>query len=252
MQQSWHRGYLLPLLLALLIHLVFFVLMLAPALQQSTQVPIPAAVPVLSYLYSAPIPPPTTTLPAITPATDTRVADTADIAKNVTEVAPPVTAAVTAKAATASDTAQPATAPKTAQASSEQRTEAEHSTDVQQRTLNVDSAAKPATTISERVLATVTQQYQTPAADYASWAKQQQQPRIVVTKQHQQAGTDPAKAVLHTYGDGKQLVKVGDRCLVVDPTLSGFEQLMKAGGAPCKESDDAILFRQTMAKWLNR
>ncbi|MCF4010908.1 hypothetical protein [Rheinheimera sp. UJ63] len=115
----------------------------------------------------------------------------------------------------------------------------------------------PRSSLAERSLkqlAQPNQQALAQAADasYQQWQQQQLQPRITVAKQHQHAGANPEKAVLFTYNDGQQLVKLGDNCLIVDPQLSGFEQMMQAKGAPCQESDDALLFRQTMAKWLSR
>jgi len=251
MQRNWHRGYLQPVSLALLIHLLFFALLLQPR----PTLPPPAVEPVFSYLYTPPKP---AAPPVVAP--DVPVVPVAPV---LTEPLLPELPQTKTPAEPQADLLKPDAIIEpmaeiaTAQPELPTATDAVTNTDTVIHTgtasSKVHATTQPASSsIAERAFSSVAQQYSAPAADYASWAQQQRQPRATVAKQYQQAGKDPAQAVLFTYTDGQQLVKSGDRCLIVDPALSGFEQLIKAKGAPCKESDDAILFRETMNKWLKR
>ena len=243
MQQNWHRGYLWPVSWALLIHLVFFALLLRP-LPVSTP---PVIEPVSSYLYT----PPKSVTPADPPLTEDAEAllpaEPAD-AKVATQAAPNARSSIVEEALS------------NATAITEQYEVLSDASTTEQTRLGTDArlvtehaaTSSTAASLAERALSGITQQYSTPAADYAGWAQQQKQPSLTVAKEHQQLNSNPAKAVLFNYNDGKQLVKVGDRCLIVDPFISGFEQLMAVKGVPCKESDDAVLFRQVMSKWLDR
>jgi hypothetical protein len=233
MQQNWHHGYLLPVGWAILIHLVFFALLLNP-LPVS---PPPAIVPISSYLYTAPQPA-VSAEPLLTDLAEVMLPPEPEEIKAATpssSIAQETLSAANGSAESA-DVLENASTPEYARIDTETR-------------LVVKHTATPAASsrLAERTLAGITQQHSTPVADYAGWAKQQQQPRLTVAKEHQQLSFNNAVA-----GVGMHMVRVGDRCLIVDPTLSGFEQLMEAKGIPCKESDDAVLFRQVMSKWLER
>ncbi len=238
MQRNWHHGYLLPVGWAILIHLVFFALLLKP-LPVS---PPPAIVPISSYLYTAPQPA-VSAEPLFTDLAEVMLPPEPEEIKAATQVAAPPSSSIAQETLSApngstesADVLDNASTPEHARIDTETR-------------LVVKHTATPATSssLAERALAGITQQQSAPVADYTGWAKQQQQPRLTVAKEHQQLSYDNTAA-----GVGMHMVRVGDRCLIVDPTLSGFEQLMAAKDIPCKESDDAVLFRQVMSKWLDR
>lgn len=236
MQHNWHRGYLLPVGWAILIHLVFFALLLRPL----TVSPPPVVEPVSSYLYTPPKPvvPAEPLLTVVLPA----VPDETNVA---TQAAPDTRSPIEEEASSAAtgNTEQ-------YEVLNDTLTAEQASVDADARLVSKDAVtSSTAVSLAERALSGIAQQYSTPVADYAGWAQRQQQPRLTVAKEHQQLSSDVENAAR---GVGTQMVKLGDRCLIVDPALSGFEQLMEAKGVPCKESDDAVLFRQVMSKWLDR
>lgn len=242
MQQNWHHGYLQPVSWALLIHLLFFVLLLKPL----PVAPPPAAEPVLSYLYTPPKP----VVPVTPLVAEPQLPEQSEASIPVESSLDLVQPGAPAASAANSISEQKEVAAALPSAEPLATLTPEHTATALPKAHVATQSASAS--MAERALSSVARQYSIADADYSSWAQQQRQPRATVARQHQQAGKDPAQAVLFTYNDGQQLVKLDDRCLIVDPTLSGFEQLMKAKGMPCKESDDAILFRETMAKWLNR
>lgn len=243
MQQNWHHGYLLPLGWAILIHLLFFALLLKPL----TVSPPPVIVPISSYLYNAAKP----------------VVSAESLLTDFTDVIPPLepkeikTATQIANTLSSSISQETLSAPSGSTESAdvlENASTLEHARIDTETHLVVKHTATPATSsrLAERALAGITQQYRAPVADYAGWAKQQQQPRLTVAREYQQLNTAPAADVLFTYNDGKQLVRLNNRCMIVEPALDFFAQQMKAKSISCEESDDAILFRQTMSKWLEQ
>lgn len=238
MQRNWHRGYLQPVSWALLIHLVFFALLLRPL----SVSPPPVIEPVSSYLYTPPKPV-VPAEPLLTEVAEVVLPSELDDTKVATQAAPNTHSPIEEEALS------------TATGNTEQYEVLSDTLTTEQTSVDAglvsEHAATPSTSASlaERALSGISQQYSTPVADYAGWAQQQKQPRLTVAKEHQQLSSDVENAAR---GVGMQRVKLGDRCLIVDPALSGFDQLMDAKGVPCKESDDAILFRETMAKWLNR
>lgn len=243
MQQNWHNGYLLPVSWALLIHLVFFALLLRPL-----PVSPPVVEPVSSYLYTPPkrvVP----TEPLLTEVAEAVLSSELDDTKVAIQAEPNTSSAIV------KEMLSNATAITEQYEVLGDLITTEHAsvdTDARLVTEHASKSAISSSSLAERVLLGITQQYSTPVADYAGWALRQQQPRLTVAKDHQQRSANPAAGVLFTYTDGKQLVRLNSSCMIVDPALDFFEQQMKAKGIPCKESDDAILFRQTMSKWLDR
>lgn len=240
MQQNWHRGYLLPVGWAILIHLVFFALLLRP-LPVS---PPPVVEPVSSYLYTPPKPV-VPAEPLLTEVVEVVLPAELDKTKVATQAAPITRSPIEEEASSAAtgNTEQ-------YEVLNDTLTAEQASVDADARLVSKDAVtSSTAVSLAERALSGIAQQYSTPVADYAGWAQRQQQPRLTVAKEHQQLSSDVENAAR---GVGTQMVKLGDRCLIVDPALSGFEQLMEAKGVPCKESDDAVLFRQVMSKWLDR
>lgn len=240
MQQNWHRGYLLPVGWAILIHLVFFALLLRP-LPVS---PPPVVEPVSSYLYTPPKPV-VPAEPLLTEVFEVVLPAELDKTKVATQAAPITRSPIEEEASSAAtgNTEQ-------YEVLNDTLTAEQASVDADARLVSKDAVtSSTAVSLAERALSGIAQQYSTPVADYAGWAQRQQQPRLTVAKEHQQLSSDVENAAR---GVGTQMVKLGDRCLIVDPALSGFEQLMEAKGVPCKESDDAVLFRQVMSKWLDR
>lgn len=238
MQRNWHRGYLQPVSWALLIHLVFFALLLRPL----SVSPPPVIEPVSSYLYTPPKPV-VPAEPLLTEVAEVVLPSELDDTKVATQAAPNTYSPIEEEALS------------TATGNTEQYEVLSDTLTTEQTSVDAGLVSEHAATsstsasLAERALSGISQQYSTPVADYAGWGQQQKQPRLTVAKEHQQLSSDVENAAR---GVGMQRVKLGDRCLIVDPALSGFDQLMDAKGVPCKESDDAILFRETMAKWLNR
>ena len=222
---------------ALLLHGLVLILLLHTTLQKP--VPLPQAEPISTFLYQ-PAPKSQQPVAVSTPESPVKVTIASD--------------KLALQQAAASSNSQPV---KATNVSAKVVGEARQDEPVLARNDIISVPITPQPTLAERSLKQLAQpnpQVLTQAADasYQQWHQQQQNPLITIAKQHQQVAADPAKAVLFTYNDGQQLVKLGDKCLIVDPQLSGWEQLITAKGAPCQESDDAVLFRQTMAKWLNR
>lgn len=243
MQQNWHRGYLLPVGWAILIHLVFFALLLRP-LPLS---PPPVVEPVSSYLYTPPKPV-VPAEPLLTEVAAVVLPAALDETKVATQAAPITRSPIEEEALSRAtgNTEQ-------YEVLNDTLTAEQASVDADARLVSKDAVtSSTAVSLAERALSGVAQQYSTPVADYAGWAQRQQQPRLTVAKDHQQLRANPAAGVLFTYTDGKQLVRLNDSCMIVDPALDFFEQQMKAKGVRCKEGDDAILFRQVMSKWLDR
>lgn len=243
MQQNWHRGYLLPVGWAILIHLMFFAFLLKP-LPVS---PPPIVEPVSSYLYTPPKPV-VPAEPLLTEIVAVVLPAEPEETKVATQAVPNTRSPIEEEALS------------TATGSTEQYEVLSDKLTTEQASVDADArlvsehAATPSTaaSLAERALSGIAQQYSAPVADYPGWSQQQKQPRLTVAKEHQQRSANPAAGVLFTYTDGKQLVRLNNSCMIVDPVLDFFEQQMKAKGIPCKESDDAILFRKTMSKWLDR
>ncbi|WP_423188013.1 hypothetical protein ACO1PK_07325 [Alishewanella sp. d11] len=243
MQRNWHHGYLLPVGWAILIHLLFFALLLQP-LPVS---PPPVIVPISSYLYTA-AKPVVLAAPLLTDFTDVMPPPEPEEIKAAMQIAATPSSSIAQETLSApngstesADVLDNASTPEHARIDTETR-------------LVIKQTATPATSssLAERALAGITQQHSAPVADYAGWAKQQQQPRLTVAREYQQLNTAPAAGVLFTYTDGKQLVRLNNRCMIVEPALDFFSQQMKAKSISCEDSDDAILFRQTMSKWLEQ
>jgi len=195
----------------------------------------PTAVVISSYLYTPP------------KVTEVAVESLPELSDPVAPLAGPIAAAEPVKPT-----------PTTSEVSAQQQTPTEDDRWAGAELATADASevlAKlplPGPGIAERVLAGVANHYQQPEPNYSGWKQQQQRIPVSRSEPWQQPGATPEQSVLFTYNDGKQLVRVNGLCVIADPTLSGFEQLMKLRGAPCRESDDAVLFRQTMAKWLQR
>ena len=240
MQGTWHHDYLWPACWALLIHLAVLLLLLLPV-----RIPEPpTAVVISSYLYTPP------------KVTEVAVESLPELSDPVAPLVGSIAAAEVAAKAAPGQPVKPT--PTTSEISAQQKTPAADASLAGAKLATVDANEIPAKlplpgpSIAERVLAGVTNQYQQPEPNYSVWKQQQQRIPVSRSEPWQQPGATPEQSVLFTYNDGTQLVRLNGRCLIVDPLLSGFEQLMRMKGVPCKESDDAILFRETMAKWLQR
>lgn len=64
---------------------------------------------------------------------------------------------------------------------------------------------------------------------------------------------DPSVQVL--YKDptsGLHLIRTSKGCVLADPSLQGFEQLVKLRTVPCGSNPTEQYYRETMQKWLNR
>lgn len=243
MQGTWHHDYLWPACWALLIHLAVLLLLMLPV---RTPEP-PTATVISSYLYTPP------------KVTEEVAKSLPELSDPVAPLAGPIAAAEAAEIAAKTAPGQPdKSTPTTSEVSAQQQPPAEDDrwAGAKLATANANevSAKLPlsGSGIAERALAGVAKQHQPPEPNYSGWKQQQQRIPVSRSEPWQQPEATPEQSVLFTYNDGKQLVRVNGLCVIADPTLSGFEQLMKLRGAPCRESDDAVLFRQTMAKWLQR
>lgn len=238
MQGTWHHDYFWPVCWALLLHLAVLLVLLRPVKMAEP----PEAAVISSYLYTPPkiIEPVAAPLPALPAPTVSSSA--AEIAAVLTSEAVAPVSSTAAKPDVSDNPQQQVDQAKPEQA----QLAGTDDTAVSERL----ALSRPG--LAERSLASLANQYQQPAPDYVGWRRQQQQIPTSRSERWQQPDATPEQSVLFTYHDGKQLVRVNGRCLIADPALSGFEQLIKLKGVPCRESDDAILFRQTMAKWLSR
>lgn len=243
MQGTWHHDYLWPACWALLIHLAVLLLLMLPV---RTPEP-PTAVVISSYLYTPP------------KVIEEVAKPLPELSDPVAPLARPIAVAEAAETAAKAAPGQPVKpTPTTSEVSAQQQMPAEDDRWAGAKLATADANEVPAKLplpgpgIAERVLAGVTNHYQQPEPNYSGWKQQKQRIPVSRSEPWQQPGATPEQSVLFTYNDGKQLVRVNGLCVIADPTLSGFEQLMKLRGAPCRESDDAVLFRQTMAKWLQR
>ena len=81
-------------------------------------------------------------------------------------------------------------------------------------------------------------------ASYQQFLQAQQQPKMTVEKRHQELSADPAQQVVR--------IKEGV-CVIGDPALDGFEQLMAAKKVPCgDEAKTSDLLKQALEKHLKR
>lgn len=238
MQGTWHHDYFWPVCWALLLHLVVLLVLLRPVKMAEP----PGAAVISSYLYTPTkvTEPVAATLPEL-PA-PTVLSSAAEIAAVPTSEAEGPVSSTSAKPDVSDNPQQQEDQAKADQAQLAGTDD----------TATSEGLALSRSGLAERSLANLAHQYQQPAPDYVGWKQQQQQIPTSRSERWQQPDATPEQSVLFTYHDGKQLVRVNGRCLIADPALSGFEQLIKLKGVPCRESDDAILFRQTMAKWLSR
>ena len=85
---------------------------------------------------------------------------------------------------------------------------------------------------------------QTAAASYQQFLQAQQQPKITVEKRHQLLSRDPAK----------HMVRIREGvCVIGDPDLDGFEQLMEAKRVPCGDKDaSSVILKQALEKHIKR
>lgn len=85
---------------------------------------------------------------------------------------------------------------------------------------------------------------QAAAASYQQFLQAQQQTKITVEKRHQQLNKDPAQHMVR--------IKEGV-CVIGDPALDGFEQLMAAKRVPCgDEAQTSDLLTQALEKHSKR
>lgn len=231
--KRWAADYAGAALLALLLH----ALLLAGLLRlEFTQVPPPKpAAPVVSYLYqpppvqavaaqpesNAPEPAPAA-LPSVLPATPELSA------KPEPEVA---ALAGTDNAVTQADAVsekQPAAAVAPFSAPFSAQPKQSSAAGLAQRALS--SAATPSARAIEDAA----------TASYQQFLQAQQQPKMTVEKRHQELSANPAQH--------KVRIKEGV-CVIGDPALDGFEQLMLAKRVPCGDKDaSSAILKQALEK----
>ncbi|SEI12394.1 hypothetical protein SAMN05660691_03950 [Rheinheimera pacifica] len=234
--KHWAADYAGAALLALLLH----ALLLACLLRlEFTQVPPPKpAAPVVSYLYqpppvqavaaqaesnapepeSAALPSALSVTPALSAAPEPEVAalastdNAATQADAVSEKQPAAAVASSAASFSAPFSAQP---------------EQSSAAGLAQRALS--SAATPSARAIEDAATASYQQF-----------LQAQQPKITVEKRHQELSADPAQHMVR--------IKEGV-CVIGDPALDGFEQLMLAKRVPCGDKDaSSAILKQALEK----
>lgn len=239
--KRWAADYAGAALLALLLH----ALLLAYLLRlEFTQVPPPKpAAPVLSYLYQPPpvqavaaqpesnapepepaaLPPALSVTPALSAEPEPEVAalagtdNAATQADAVSEKQPAAVVIPSGTAISAPFSAQP---------------EQSRATGLAQRALS--RAATPSTRAIEDAA----------TASYQQFLQAQQQPKITVERRHQELSANPAQH--------KVRIKEGV-CVIGDPALDGFEQLMLAKRVPCGDKDaSSALLKQALEKHLKR
>lgn len=225
--KRWAADYAGAALLAVLLH----ALLLAGFLQlEFTQVPSPKpAAPIVSYLYQPP-PIQVVAAPAESHAPEPEPAALpAELsAAPEQEVAAP---AGTDNAATAADMVSE-TPPVTAILPSALEPEQYNRGGLAQRALS--RAATPSARAIEDAA----------TASYQQFLQAQQQPKITVEKRHQELSADPAQHMVR--------IKEGG-CVIGDPALDGFEQLMLAKRVPCgDEAKTSDLLKQALEKHLKR
>ncbi|MDP5144732.1 hypothetical protein ORJ00_18450 [Rheinheimera baltica] len=220
------QAYGRALALALLLHLLFLT-----ALLQTRFTPLakpPAAEATVSYLYQ---PPP----PLQQKAQALSVPESSDKTEPVATTTAP---AVVEKSAKKVDTRSAVVAeklPDIVDQPEKKHTEQAATTlqlSLAQRALNRAATVDPVTI------------EQTAAASYQQFLQAQQQPKITVEKRHQLLSRDPAK----------HMVRIREGvCVIGDPDLDGFEQLMEAKRVPCGDKDaSSVILKQALEKHIKR
>lgn len=94
---------------------------------------------------------------------------------------------------------------------------------------------------------------QAATVSYQKHLRSQQQPKLTVAKQHQELSVDPAKQVVATLYDGRQMLRTKDGCRIGDPTKHDFDALMAATKVPCgAEVSTDDLLNQALQKHSKR
>jgi hypothetical protein len=221
--KRWAADYAGAALLALLLH----ALLLAYLLRlEFTQVPPPKpAAPVVSYLYQ---PPPVQAVAAQPESNAPEPAPAALPSALSAEPEPEVAAlAGTDNPATQAD-AVSEKQPAAVVAPSVSQPEQSRAAGLAQRALS--RAATPSARAIEDAA----------TASYQQFLQAQQQPKITVERRHQELSADPAQ----------HMVRIKDGvCVIGDPALDGFEQLMLAKRVPCGDKDaSSAILKQALEK----
>lgn len=229
------------LLLAVLVHGLLLTLLL------NTRFSVPAqpvkVESIISFLYH---PPPTNPGPVIQPPSETTMPE------EVKALVEQPLAEESLLQATASDAGTPSRQPElSAQAAAVNAK------------LNAIQDNLPAALSPENLTQRVLNQIATPsqaaidsdaAANYQQFLQKQQQPRLTVDKKHWPVSQDPAQQVVAQLDDGKHIVRIRKGvCVIGDPTLDGFEELMAARRVPCgDEAATNAMLKQALDKHIKR
>ncbi|KKO43904.1 hypothetical protein WG68_18370 [Arsukibacterium ikkense] len=226
-------------LLAVLVHAIILALLLTTKFSQPASPQV--AEPIISFLYQPPpvVPPPT---PAATAAWPSE----AEIAEQLSTELPPSLATASKPSVNVQSTAAGGAVV------TEQENEIDAIADPQARLVGGESLAQRVLNqVAEPDQAAIEQAANT---SYQQFLQKQQQPRLTVDKKHWPVSQNPAQQVVAQLNDGKHIVRIRKGvCVIGDPTLDGFEELMAARRVPCgNEVATSELLKQALDKHIKR
>lgn len=224
--KQFNKGYSKAILLSVLLHAILLVVLL-----QSKFTPPSIKVkpePIISYLYSAPVPSnkqklqpePTVTVP-IQPKIKAEVKVEV---KSVNTKPEPITAVEPQPRVI--EQSQPVIAELEQRSITQNEAEPEQlnrqGLSLAQRALNRAAGAKPVDI------------EQAAAVGYQQYLQSQQQPKITVAKRYHALSVNPGQQVLAQLNDGRQLIRTKEGCRIADPSDDSFAALMAANTiVPC-------------------
>lgn len=220
------------MLLALLVHALILTSLLTMKFSPPRQLPV--AEPIISFLYQPPAPSPAVVIPQ---------APNAEVTPDPDKAPPEAPSDVSTKQKTAV---------------SGRQTSAEQ--DAGQELLPAAPAtAKSSESLVQRALNRVAEPDQAAIeqaanTSYQQFLQKQQQPRLTVDKKHWPISQDPAQQVVAQLNDGKHIVRISKGvCVIGDPTLDGFEELMAAKRVPCGDEEaTSVMLKQALNKHIKR
>ncbi|MGI5310662.1 hypothetical protein [Rheinheimera sp. WS51] len=246
--KQFNKHYSKAILLSVLLHAILLIVLL-----QSKFTPPSIKVkpePIISYLYSAPVPSnkqklqpePTVTVP-IQPKIKAEVkAEVKVEVKSVNTKPEPITAVEP----------QPGGIEQSQSVIAELEQRPITQNEVEPEQLNRQGLSLAQRALNRAAGSTPVDIEQAAAVGYQQYLQSQQQPKITVAKRYQALSANPGQQVIAQLNDGRQLIRTKEGCRIADPSKQGFDALMAANAVvPCGDEDDrstSALLQQALEK----
>ncbi|WNO59733.1 hypothetical protein [Rheinheimera sp. MMS21-TC3] len=239
--KQFNKHYSKAILLSLLLHAILLV-----AILQSKFTPPSIKVkpePIISYLYSAPVPSnkqklqpePTVTVP-IQPKIKAEVKVEV---KSVNTKPEPITAVEP----------QPGGIEQSQSVIAELEQRPITQNEVEPEQLNRQGLSLAQRALNRAAGSTPVDIEQAAAVGYQQYLQSQQQPKITVAKRYQALSANPGQQVIAQLNDGRQLIRTKEGCRIADPSKHDFAALMAAKTVPCgDEVSTSTQLKQALQK----